>query len=249
MWRGKIKSDMQVENKEKILKCRKEIERELVKTLKETKSGFKLQDVQKAVFYEEDNDDMTKIIAMFDRGGDISELENILELVSDAWNYFPHKALDGISPAEKILAYEKEEKKTKGKTAIKPQKLTEKQFDLLWSSGGKGPYSQANLIKQVRILDNSVSRIFIVVETEINPTTFEIVEKNRCDDEFKNDIMIQQLLDRAEYRGPQLGYIVSAFEEEYRNDDVLLRAEDALKYTQESIIKMHGYVMRKYLNY
>ena len=72
MWRGKIKSDMQIENKEKILKRRKEIERELVKTLKETKSGFKLQDVQKAVFYEQDNDDMTKSIAMFDRGGDIS---------------------------------------------------------------------------------------------------------------------------------------------------------------------------------
>ena len=34
------------------------------------------------------------------RGGDASELSNVLELVSDAWNYFPHKILGGISPAD-----------------------------------------------------------------------------------------------------------------------------------------------------
>jgi hypothetical protein len=38
---------------------------------------------------------------MFDRPGDASELDNILRLVSDAWNYCPHKVLYGLSPAEK----------------------------------------------------------------------------------------------------------------------------------------------------
>jgi len=70
-------------------------------------------------------------------------------------------------------------------------KLTKKQKDMLW--GETGPYSQANLTKQVRILDDEISRVFLVVEVEINPTTFEIVEKHRSDDEFKNDIKIQQL--------------------------------------------------------
>jgi len=42
-------------------------------------------------------------VAMFDRGGDASELSHVLELVTDAWNYFPHKALGGISPAETLL--------------------------------------------------------------------------------------------------------------------------------------------------
>jgi hypothetical protein len=49
---------------------------------------------------------MIKVVAMFDRGGDASELENVLELVTDAWNYFPHKVLGGISPAEMILKYQ-----------------------------------------------------------------------------------------------------------------------------------------------
>lgn len=47
-----------------------------------------------------------ELVAMFDRGGDASELSNVLELVTDAWNYFPHKALGGISPAEKLLEHQ-----------------------------------------------------------------------------------------------------------------------------------------------
>ncbi|MEK7115264.1 MAG: hypothetical protein AAB847_02810 [Patescibacteria group bacterium] len=74
-----------------ILKRRKEIEREIIEMLKETESDFSLEDVCSAIFNEEDEDDMMKAVAMFDRGGDVSELSNILELVTDAWNYFPHK--------------------------------------------------------------------------------------------------------------------------------------------------------------
>lgn len=40
------------------------------------------------------------------RRGDASELSNVLELVTDAWNYFPHKVLGGISPAEVLLKHQ-----------------------------------------------------------------------------------------------------------------------------------------------
>ena len=94
---------MEIESKQQILERRKEIEHELTDMLKETKSDFTLDHVRDAIFHEEDNDDMMKVVAMFDRGGDASELSNILELVTDAWNYFPHKILNGLSPAEKLL--------------------------------------------------------------------------------------------------------------------------------------------------
>ena len=94
---------MEIESLQQILEQRKEIEQEIVRMLKETKSIFTLDHVRDVIFHEKDNDDMMKVVAMFDRGGDASELENILELVTDAWNYFPHKILGGISPAEKIL--------------------------------------------------------------------------------------------------------------------------------------------------
>jgi len=97
---------MEIENLEQILQRRKEIEQELVEMLKETKSDFTLNHVRDAIYNEEDNDDMMKVAAMFDRGGDATELENVLELVSDAWNYFPHKVLGGISPAEMMLKHQ-----------------------------------------------------------------------------------------------------------------------------------------------
>ncbi len=85
-----------------VLIKRKQIEEELASMLEETGSIFSLQDVKDAIFNEEDHDDMMKVVVMFDRGGDASELSNILELVTDAWNYFPHKILNGLSPAEKL---------------------------------------------------------------------------------------------------------------------------------------------------
>jgi len=97
---------MEIESKQQILERRKEVERELVDMLKETGSDFTLQDVRGAIYNEEDNDDMVKIVAMFDRSGDASELSNVLELVTDAWNYFPHEALGGISPAEMLLKHQ-----------------------------------------------------------------------------------------------------------------------------------------------
>lgn len=94
---------MEILDQQQILTRRKEIEGELIGLLKETEGDFSLQDIKNTIFHEEDNDDMMKVVAMFDRGGDASELETILELVTDAWNYFPHKILHGLSPAEKLL--------------------------------------------------------------------------------------------------------------------------------------------------
>lgn len=101
---------MEIESKKQILERRKEIEKELLDMLKETKSDFGLGDIKDAIYNEEETDDMMKVVAMFDRGGDASELSNILELVSDAWNYFPHKVIGGISPAEKLLEYHEKQK-------------------------------------------------------------------------------------------------------------------------------------------
>ncbi|MDO8240711.1 MAG: hypothetical protein Q7T51_01895 [Candidatus Moranbacteria bacterium] len=94
---------METETKEEILERRKEIESEILEMLEETESDFELRDIKDAIFNEEEQDDFMHVVAMFDRGGDASELGNVLELVTDAWNYFPHKAAGGLSPAEQNL--------------------------------------------------------------------------------------------------------------------------------------------------
>ncbi|MFH1145838.1 MAG: hypothetical protein V1707_02645 [bacterium] len=94
---------MKILSKHQILKRRQEIEQDLLAMLKEIKSDFSLQDIKDIIFHEDSNDDLMKVVDMFDRGGDIAELNSILELVTDAWNYFPHEILNGLSPAEKLL--------------------------------------------------------------------------------------------------------------------------------------------------
>ncbi len=118
---------------------------------------------------------------------------------------------------------------------------------MLWAGGDNSVYSQVNLKKEVRILNKRVSRTFLVVEVEINPTTFELVKKHRNSKEFKNEHAVQQLLDFAEYRGPAFGYVSYAFDYEYSGVDVLAEAEMVLENTQEVIIRMHKFVIDKYL--
>lgn len=96
--------------KKEILNRRKEIEQELLNLLKETKNDFDLDYIKDIIYDEEDTDDLMKAFAVFDKGGDISEMNNILELVNDAWNYFPHKCLNGLCPIEKILEHQEEGK-------------------------------------------------------------------------------------------------------------------------------------------
>ncbi|MFZ2969554.1 MAG: hypothetical protein WA063_00235 [Minisyncoccia bacterium] len=118
-------------------------------------------------------------------------------------------------------------------------KLSKKQRDKLW--GETGPYSQASLIFETRILDDKINRIFLNVEADINPLTYEIVKQNR--NEFKGDEMIQQLLDHADNRGQEFGYVVSAFQEEYTGEEALAEAKIRLAYTEKTLIRMHKFVM------
>jgi len=80
---------------------RREIEQYVVALLKKVKSDFTFEDVKAAIYNETETDDMTRIIAMFDTGK-MDEMSNILDIVTDAWNCFPHKALGGKSPNETL---------------------------------------------------------------------------------------------------------------------------------------------------
>jgi hypothetical protein len=87
--------------KQQIIDERREIEEYTVALLKKVKSDFTFKDVTDAIYNETEQGDLTKMIAMFDTGeGD--ELSNILDILTDAWNCFPHKSLGGKSPEEML---------------------------------------------------------------------------------------------------------------------------------------------------
>jgi hypothetical protein len=90
--------------KEEILEYRTELEADINELLEKAGSDFTLDDVKEIIYNEEDTGDMQKIVAMFGTGEKgAPEMSTVLELVTDAWNYFPHKLLNGLSPAEKSL--------------------------------------------------------------------------------------------------------------------------------------------------
>ena len=121
------------------------------------------------------------------------------------------------------------------------KKLTSKDYARMW--GEDGPYSQVRLCEETRILDDSVSRIFLVVEAEINPFTFEYIQKNR--QKFLNDEPVLQLLDHAEYRG-KFGYVVSAGEVELEDEESRRFARKQAGMTVQTLIQMHAFIIEEF---
>jgi hypothetical protein len=91
---------------EELLARRAELEVEIPELLELTGSDFELADVLEAIYEEEETDDMQQVIMMFD-DGDPLNLNNAVETATDAWNCFPHRILEGKSPAEVLIEYRK----------------------------------------------------------------------------------------------------------------------------------------------
>lgn len=96
--------------RDKILKYREILEYEIELFLKKSNQGLTLAKIKRAIYLEKDTGAIMDIIKMF-YGKDLdfsgSKSDQTLRLANDAWNYFPHKTLGGLSPAEKFLEYRK----------------------------------------------------------------------------------------------------------------------------------------------
>ncbi len=121
------------------------------------------------------------------------------------------------------------------------KKLSAADYHNMW--GEEGPYSQVRLCEETRILDDSVSRVFLVIEAEINPFTFKWAEKNRK--KFLDDEPILQLLDHAENRGKH-GYVVSAGEVELHDESSRQFARTQAEMTIQTLIRLHTCVINEF---
>lgn len=97
--------DKNVEEKESFEKEKIRIEREVKELLKKINSSFTFEDIKNIIYNEDNSKDIQKIVEIFSQEEDINKLQDTLDLVSGAWNYFPHKKLGGISPQEKLMEY------------------------------------------------------------------------------------------------------------------------------------------------
>lgn len=119
--------------------------------------------------------------------------------------------------------------------------LSNEQKGKIW--GESGPYSEVYFIIETRILDDTISRVFLKVEVSINPLTFELVKKHK--EQFKSDKRIQDILEYAQYRDEAHGYEASLFSVPY-DSELLDTANKVLQETEEAIITMHKFVMNHF---
>lgn len=121
----------------------------------------------------------------------------------------------------------------------KTKQLSQKDFEDLWGEGG--PYSQAHLVTEERILDYSVSRTFLYVQAFINPFAFRFVKKNKK--YFANDPMVQHILHMAEYKGHEEGFVSVVHGDQWVDEKDMDNAKKILVEVRQAIIRMHRFVM------
>ena len=92
-----------LKTKEDIIKKRIDIENQLNELINSMDLNINFNEIKEMIYNENDQRTLHEIMVKFDKGQNVDELNNILATVNDAWNYFPHKVLNGLSPAEKIL--------------------------------------------------------------------------------------------------------------------------------------------------
>jgi len=121
--------------------------------------------------------------------------------------------------------------------------LSDKQIAELW--GEEGPYSEARFIIEHRILDDSVSRIALRVEININPFTYKTIKKHRKD--FLDDKVVQEILDNSTYLNFEEGYLYVPFSGKFSVDndrEIMKMARKITKETKQAVIRMHKYVIK-----
>jgi hypothetical protein len=132
----------------------------------------------------------------------------------------------------------------KARKQIKFMKLTQKDLKDLW--GEDGPYSQAHLLVEERILDDSLSRTFVYVQAVLNPFTFRFIKKYVK--HFAKDTLVLLIMKRAIYKGPADGFVATVHGDEMIDEKDRKNAEKILKETRQAIIRMHQYVMDSFAN-
>ena len=83
--------------------ARKGIESQLSEIIRHYQIDISFEEVKDLVFNEDGQEDFNKLIDTFTSKIDnIDEVNEVLKILNAVWNFFPHKALNGLSPTEKI---------------------------------------------------------------------------------------------------------------------------------------------------
>lgn len=95
----------------KIEDIRKNIESQIREIIDHYKIDTTFKKIKETVFNENGQKDFNNLVQLFaDKIKNLDELNAVLKVVNAAWNYFPHKSLNGLCPMEKILEFQQSKK-------------------------------------------------------------------------------------------------------------------------------------------
>ena len=114
--------------------------------------------------------------------------------------------------------------------------MTPDRMDGLW--GDEGPYSQVQVVREVRILDDRVSRTFFYVKANVNPTTYDTLKAMEARIE---DGEIRGFLSEATFVSDEDGYEWTVYGQKALSPRGANRAADQ---ATQAIIRMHQLVMK-----
>lgn len=112
---------------------------------------------------------------------------------------------------------------------------TSEQTELLWGDGG--PYSQVQVIREVRVLDDGLGRTFYYVKANVNPTTYatlKAIADQIADEE------VQAFLRDATYISNDEGYEWHVYGQSALSSRGANRAAEK---ATDVVIRMHRLVM------
>jgi len=113
--------------------------------------------------------------------------------------------------------------------------LTQEQMGGLWGDGG--PYSQVHVTREIRILDDGVSRTFYYVHASVNPATYAVLKKMEVQIE---DEEIQAFLKEATFVSDEEGYEWHVYGQPALSPRGANRAAAKV---MEAVVRMHRLVM------
>ena len=115
--------------------------------------------------------------------------------------------------------------------------ITREEMGGLWGDGG--PYSQVHVIREIRVLDDSVSRIFYYVKVNVNPTTYAVLRGMGAEIEDED---IRAFLREAAFVSDEEGYEWHVYGQQAVGPRGANRASEKVT---DVIIRMHRLVMDK----
>lgn len=87
---------------------RNQLEAEISKLIRRYKVDITLKKIKETIFNESSFEDFHSITIAFSKKiEDLDEANQVLNVLMKAWNYFPHKSLNGACPLEKLSEFQK----------------------------------------------------------------------------------------------------------------------------------------------